>query len=184
MLVCVCTHSPKCGQALRRVWQGRMIGGRNPAACWHPPLSSGPPVGRTSDLNSSHDRHDTQVRPLPPSYCQEWNVDDMALSLNIIMSFIPSVSSPEIMPNKQQTKRNTKKAHLLMYMLCVCMCDPDPTSLPRHDTPADLIPPELPPKGIRRRQPPSKVEQRKRKLLLPAHHWKSQKYICIYCIYI
>lgn len=45
-------------------------------------------------------------------------------------------------------------------MKCLCVFDPDPASFsPRlNDNPADLLPPELPPKGIRRRQPPSKVK--------------------------
>lgn len=53
-------------------------------------------------------------------------------------------------------------SQFLMYMLCLCLCvcDPDPASFPvqGNDNLADLVPPELPPKGIRRWQPPSKVE--------------------------
>lgn len=40
-------------------------------------------------------------------------------------------------------------------------CEPDPASLPVqfNENPADLLPPELPPKGIRRRQPAVKVRK-------------------------
>lgn len=54
-----------------------------------------------------------------------------------------------------------KKIHLHAVQLIVfLLCGPDPTTFPVQDSDrsADLIPPELPPKGIRRRQPISKVK--------------------------
>lgn len=120
-------------------------------------------------LQPRSSRHSGEPPPPPPSYCQELNVDNMAVNLNIIMSFIPPVSSSAIMPQKKkQAPDQEKKAvhicsvnHDSFTDASVCLCDPDPSSLPHHDRMADLIPPQLPPKGIRRRQPPSKVEQRK-----------------------
>lgn len=51
--------------------------------------------------------------------------------------------------------------HTVSSRVFMCVCDPDPMSLPvqLNENPADLVPPELPPKGIRRRQTPSKVGQ-------------------------
>ncbi len=70
-------------------------------------------------------------------------------------------------------------------IVCLCVCDPDPASFPvqLNDNPADL-PPELPPKGIRRRQPPTKVEKKIFFLVLylwhrvPVHKvsWRTQKW--------
>lgn len=54
--------------------------------------------------------------------------------------------------------------HHVVHSVCprVCVCDPDPASLPAQlkENPPGLIPPELPPKGIRRQKTPSKVEQK------------------------
>lgn len=43
----------------------------------------------------------------------------------------------------------------------MCVSVPDPVPSPAHssDTPPELVPPELPPKGLRRRPTPSKVDR-------------------------
>lgn len=58
---CVFLRSPKSGRAPRKVWQGRMTGWGSPAACRHPPLSSGPLARLVSDPPSIQDPHVTLV---------------------------------------------------------------------------------------------------------------------------
>lgn len=63
----------------------------------HPPLSSGPPVGRTSDLNPNHDPHDTQVSFLTFTLQRlkelNANIHYLAVNLNMnIYNFFPNKS--------------------------------------------------------------------------------------------
>lgn len=57
------------------------------------------------------------------------------------------------------------------------LCDPDPATFPVQDSDraAELVPPELPPKGLRRRQPIAKV---KNILVTPSLGFKS----CVCCV--
>lgn len=97
MLVCFRVCSPRHGRAQRKAWQGKMNEWRNPAACMHPPLSSGPPVGRTSDLNPNQDPHDTQVSFLTFTLQRlkelNANIHYLAVNLNMnIYNFFPNKS--------------------------------------------------------------------------------------------
>lgn len=55
-----------------------------------------------------------------------------------------------------------------IVIVCVCVCIVDPAYFPAqtHNSLPDVVPP-IPPKGIRRRQPPSKVEQPIKTTCLP-----------------
>ena len=91
-------------------------------------------------------------------------------TLQLLVRFHP-IERPIINPGTCVFSiNNTKKGAFLyeyhanditqfLIHVLVVFCDPDPASLPVqfNENPADLLPPELPPKGLRRRQPAVKV---------------------------
>lgn len=96
--------------------------------------------------------------------------------------------TPNPRPSRHSGERTHTPTHdvtlqeyrrVLKMCLNVCVCDADPPTLlvQFNENPADLLPPELPPKGPRRWQNQTKVRRRKRRRSTSYYQLQSEQII-------
>lgn len=133
--------------------------------------------GKHGGRRRSNKKADLSVRPHPahkdvqrdarPAHTTTTNYTTLRWASNVLQCFCTS----HLLSQLSCGSKMLISKHILYdvqiispfsyYSVCVCVCVPDPASLPLqfNEPPPDLLPPELPPKGIRRRQPTTKVRR-------------------------